>query len=106
MYAYNQNLLEGCMCLNHWGPVSSSDLTTTSPWTNDTKVHILQPDEFCESTSAGDWPYCRAQSFEDDTIGCDCQAWPEDNSFNPYQLNNPCLAYPITTTAAARCTFM
>lgn len=106
MSAYKQNDLEGCMCLNHWGSVSSSDLATISPWTDDTEVHILQPDEFCNPSSAGSWPFCRAQSFENGKIGCDCQVWPEDNSFEPYQLNNPCLAYPIPTTAAAKCTFV
>ena len=106
MSAYKQNDLQGCMCLNHWGSVSSSDLATTSPWTDDTKVHILQPDEFCNPSSALNWPFCRAQSFENDKIGCDCQVWPEHNSFEPYQLNNPCLAYPITTTAAATCTYV
>lgn len=94
------------MCLDHWGPVRSSDLTVGShAWTDDTQVHILQPREFCNPSSAEDLPFCRAQSFEDETVGCNCQAWPEDNSFEPYQLNNPCLAYPITMSVAASCKF-
>lgn len=105
--AYEQKPLTGCMCLDHWGTVESSDLKTgASNWIDDTGVHVLQPLDTCYPGLAEIYPYCRAQSFENNIIDCDCQAWPEDNSFEPYQENNPCLKAPYTTSVPATCTYL
>lgn len=107
MSAYEQKPLAGCMCLDHWGPVENSDLKVgASNWTDDTRVHIMQPDENCSPYLLEQWPYCRAQNFEDNTIDCDCQAWPEDNWLEPYQVNNPCIQAPYTTSVLATCIYL
>ena len=99
-YGNDRPLLAGCMCLDHWGGVEGSDLTP-----DDTKVHVLQPRELCDFHKAGFPPYCRAQSLDKNKIiDCDCQAWPKDNAMEPYQINNPCLQAPYTTSVLATCT--
>ena len=98
MAAYNQNIMAGCACLNHWGSAQSSDLVTS-------QIRVLQPYQTCSPPGLEDFPSCRAQGFENDMIDCDCATWLEDNAFEPYQDNNPCLGYPIPTTAPATCSY-
>lgn len=97
---YVPSSLAGCMCLDHWGSVQSSDFTATPT------VHVLQTSETCSSALATFLPHCRAQSFEENMIDCDCQVWPEDNYWEPFQLNNPCLGAPILTSVNATCTYL
>lgn len=98
MSAYQkENVMAGCVCLNHWGSAQSSDLAPL--------VRVLQPRQTCRPPGYEDFPSCRVQSFENDMIDCDCTAWLKDNSFAPYQDNNPCLDYPIPTTIPATCSY-
>ena len=95
------------MCLNHTGPVEESDFTFGASWTDDTKVHVLQPQESCYAGMDKILPYARAKSFIDSGLACDCQGWPDDNGdYDQYQINNPCKGAPYTTSVTPSCTYV